>query len=44
MEIIIAFLVGVLVGSVGWYFVHRNNKSRIDELEGIVKGGGKYGI
>jgi uncharacterized membrane-anchored protein YhcB (DUF1043 family) len=41
INVLIAFVVGVIVGVVAFYFVYRNNKKKIDaklaEMEEVVK-------
>lgn len=31
MEILIGIIIGVVVASVGWFFVWRNNKKKLDD-------------
>lgn len=38
MDIVISFFVGVIASSIGWYFVVRNNRKRLEQLLDKVEG------
>jgi hypothetical protein len=37
MEFVFGFFIGLLVGSVAFYFVYKNNKTKIDAIAKLIE-------